>query len=199
MTEERNRLLQVLRERSLKIGNFTLVSGKKSNYYFDSKFTTLHPEGGYLTALLILDEIRKRSIEAEAIGGLTLGADPIVSSVAALSFSLRERYQSISAFIVRKDVKEHGTKRAIEGYEADKGTRVIIIDDVCTTGGSTMKAVQAAEDAGFQVSAIICLVDREQGGAEALKDYPFYPLFTAKELLSSPQIQEELKRISDIG
>jgi len=96
-------------------------------------------------------------------------------------------------------VKEHGTKRAIEGYEADKGTRVIIIDDVCTTGGSTMKAVQAAEDAGFQVSAIICLVDREQGGAEALKDYPFYPLFTAKELLSSPQIQEELKRISDIG
>ena len=197
MTEERIRLLQILREKSLKIGNFTLVSGKKSNYYFDSKFTTLHPEGGFLTALLILQEIKKRKIKAEAIGGLTLGADPIVSSVSSVSFALKDKYSPISAFIVRKEAKQHGTKRSIEGYNAEPGTPIIIVEDVCTTGGSTLKAVHAAEEAGYQVVAVVCLVDREQGGAEALKDYPFYPLFTAQELLASPEIQEELRRISE--
>ena len=197
MTEERNRLLQILREKSLKIGNFTLVSGKKSNYYFDSKFTTLHPEGGFLTALLILQEIKKREIKAEAIGGLTLGADPIVSSVSSVSFALKEIYHPISAFIVRKETKQHGTKRLIEGYKAESGTPIIIIDDVCTTGGSTLKAVYTAEEAGYRVAAVVCLVDREQGGGEALKDYPFYPLFTAQELLASPEIQEKLRKVSE--
>jgi len=195
MTDERNRLLQILREKSLKIGNFTLVSGKKSHYYFDSKFTTLDPEGGYLSALLILQEIKTRGIQADAIGGLTLGADPIVSSVAAISFAEADRFHPISAFIVRKETKQHGTRRAIEGYAGEPGTPVVVVDDVCTTGGSTLKAVWAAEDAGFRVAAVVCLVDREQGGREALKDYPFYPLFTARELLDSPRIQEQLAKL----
>jgi orotate phosphoribosyltransferase len=192
MEEMRHRLLELLREKSLKIGKFELVSGMTSHYYFDSKLTTLDPEGGYLVARLLLEEIRKREIKASAIGGLTLGADPIVSSVAALSFAENDRFAPIAAFIVRKESKRHGTQRFIEGPSLKKGTPVIIIDDVCTTGGSTKKAISRAEEAGFDVKAVLCLVDREQGAGEALKDYPFYPLFTATELLSDPAIQDQL-------
>jgi len=199
MKQMRERLLQLLREKSLKIGRFKLVSGLTSHYYFDSKFTTLDPEGGYLTARLLLEEIKAREIQAKAIGGLTLGADPIVSAVAALSFSERERFAPISAFIVRKESKKHGTKQFIEGFSAAEGTQVIIIDDVCTTGGSTMKAINRAEEAGFEVAAVLCLVDREQGAGEALKSYPFYPLFTATELLADPQIQSQLKALEAEG
>jgi len=195
MEQMRNRLLQLLREKSLKIGRFKLVSGMISHYYFDSKLTTLDPEGGYLTAYLLLEEIKRREIQAVAIGGLTLGADPIVSAVAALSFAERERFSLISAFIVRKESKKHGTQQFIEGFTSQEGTPVVIIDDVCTTGGSTLKAIRRAEEAGFKVVAILCLVDREQGAAEALTDYPFFPLFTATELLADSQIQSELKAL----
>ena len=183
--------MELLRERSLKIGRFKLVSGMTSHYYFDSKLTTLDPEGGYLTARILLEEIKRRQIKAEAIGGLTLGADPIVSAVAALSYREEGEFSPISAFIVRKEGKKHGTQRFIEGFSKE-GAAVIIIDDVCTTGGSTLKAIERAEEAGFRVAAVLCLVDREQGAAEALKAYPFFPLFTASELLSDPDIQEEL-------
>jgi len=196
MEQMRDRLLQLLREKSLKIGRFKLVSGKTSDYYFDSKLTTLDPEGGYLTARLLLEEIKAREIEACAIGGLTLGADPIVSAVAAVSFSENKRFSPISAFIVRKEPKKHGTQQFIEGFTASEGTPVIIIDDVCTTGGSTMKAIKRAEEGGFMVTAVFCLVDREQGAAEALKGYPFYALFTATELLAEPEIQRRLKALS---
>jgi orotate phosphoribosyltransferase len=195
MEQMRQRLLQLLRAKSLKIGRFKLVSGMTSHYYFDSKLTTLDPEGGYLVARLLLEEIKKWDIEAKAIGGLTLGADPIVSSVAALSFAEREHFAPISAFIVRKESKKHGTKRFIEGPSFEADTPVIIIDDVCTTGGSTMKAINRAEDAGFEVKAVLCLVDREQGAGEALKDYPFFPLFTATELLAAPEIQAQLEAL----
>jgi orotate phosphoribosyltransferase len=195
MRDRRQRLLQLLREKSLRLGHFVLVSGKTSNYYFDSKFTTLDPEGGYLSAWLILEEIRKRGIDAQAIGGLTLGADPIVSAVSVVSHSERDRFQPLPGFIVRKESKKHGTRRFIEGFEGSAGTRVVIIDDVCTTGGSTMKAIRRAEEAGFDVVAVFCLVDREQGGADMLKDYCFHPLFVAEELLSDPLIQQELERL----
>ena len=192
---DRERLLEILREKSLKIGEFTLVSGKKSNYYFDSKFTTLDPEGAYLTACLILDRLRSDKITAEAIGGMTLGADPIVSAVAAVSWSDRDRYEPLKAFIVRKEAKGHGTRRSIEGYEPVPGAHVVIVDDVCTTGGSTLRAIREAEEAGLIVVAVLALVDRQQGGSEALADYRFLPLFTASELLEAPEIQAELSAL----
>lgn len=196
MQNRRARLLEILRGKSLKLGHFTLVSGKTSNYYFDSKFTTLDPEGAYLTAALILDRAKQERIKVEAIGGLTLGADPIVSSVAAVSHALRDQYDPLPAFIVRKEPKKHGTQRFIEGLESSEGRAVIIVDDVCTTGGSTLKAVRAAEEAGMKVAAVFCLVDREQGGREALAAYQFHALFTAQELLSEPAIQARLKELA---
>lgn len=195
MKEQRIQLLEVLREKSLRIGNFTLVSGMTSHYYFDSKPTTLDPEGGYLTARMILQLLKDEGIKAQSIGGLTLGADPIVSAVAAVSFADRDEFPPLSAYIVRKEAKKHGTQKFIEGFDGGPGTRVVVVDDVCTTGGSTLKAIHLSEDAGYQVAAVVCLVDREQGGAEALKDYPFYSLFTATELLDDPKIQAEIKAL----
>ena len=176
---ERDRLRELLKERSLKFGEFTLASGRKSNFYFDSKQTTLDPEGAYLTARCILDLVRERDINAEAIGGLTLGADPIVCAVTAVSY---KEGRPLRGFIVRKETKGHGTGRAVEGAPPE-GTRVIIVDDVITTAGSTLKAIEAAERAGLKVAAVIALVDREEGGAEALSAYPFHPLFRRSEIL----------------
>lgn len=195
MAEVRSRLLDLLRANSLKLGRFRLVSGAESYYYFDSKLTTLTPEGAYLSAKLILEEIRRSPIDAAAIGGLTLGADPLVAAVAAVSFAERDRYEPMEAFIIRKAAKDHGTSRLIEGYQGPHGIPVIIIDDVCTTGSSTRRAVEAAEGAGYRVVAILCLVDREQGGRAALADYPFYPIFTATELLEDPAIQARLAEL----
>ena len=195
MEEERKRLLEILREKSLKIGKFTLVSGMTSHYYFDSKPTTLDPEGGYLTALMILRLLKEKGITAGSIGGLTLGADPIVSAVAAVSFAEKDQFPTLPAYIVRKEAKRHGTQKFIEGFDGGPGTKVIVVDDVCTTGGSTLKAINLSIDAGYDVTAVVCLVDREQGGAEALKDFPFFSLFTATELLDDPGIQAEIKAL----
>ena len=178
MENEREQLRQLLKAQSLMFGDFTLASGKKSTFYFDSKKTTLLPDGAWLTARAVLAVIRERGIEAEAIGGLTLGADPIVCPVAALSHVEGPR---LRAFIVRKEAKEHGTGRRIEGNLA-AGSRVIIVDDVVTTAGSTVKAIEAAEAEGHTVVAVICLVDREEGGAAKLAAYPFYPLFKRSEI-----------------
>ncbi len=195
MEEQKKRLLEVLRKKSLKIGNFTLVSGMTSHYYFDSKPTTLDPEGGYLTALMILHMLKEKGIKAESIGGLTLGADPIVAAVAAVSFAEKDQFTLLSAYIVRKEAKKHGTQKFIEGFDGGPGTKVVVVDDVCTTGGSTVKAINLSIDAGYDVVAVVCLVDREQGGAEALKNYPFFSLFTATELLDDPEIQAEIKAL----
>ena len=173
MENEREQLRRLLKAESLIFGDFTLASGKKSTFYFDSKRTTLRSDGAWLTAREILRLIREHRIEADAIGGLTLGADPIVCPVAALSHAEGPK---LRAFIVRKEAKEHGTGRQIEG-NLPKGSRVIIVDDVVTTAGSTMKAIEAAEGEGHTVVAVICLVDREEGGAAKLAKYPFYPVF----------------------
>lgn len=178
MENEREQLRQLLKTQSLMFGDFTLASGKKSTFYFDSKKTTLLPDGAWLTARAILALVRERRIEADAIGGLTLGADPIVCPVAALS---HVEGPKLRAFIVRKEAKEHGTGRRIEGNLAPK-SRVIIVDDVVTTAGSTLKAIEAAEAEGHTVAAVICLVDREEGGAEKLSAYPFYRLFKRSEI-----------------
>jgi orotate phosphoribosyltransferase len=128
-----------------------------------------------------LERIRALHIQADAIGGLTLGADPIAAAVAVVSAI---EGTPLPAFIVRKESKGHGMQRSIEGYDGQRGSRVIVVDDVCTTGDSILKASEKAEEAGYEVVATFCVVDREEGGAELIaKRYPFYALFTAKELL----------------
>jgi orotate phosphoribosyltransferase len=159
-------------------GDFTLVSGRKSRFYFDSKKTTLLPEGAYLAACEILQTIQAEGIEADAIGGMTLGADPIVCPVAALS---QIEGRPLRAFIVRKEAKGHGTGNRIEGNLAP-GSRVIVVDDVVTTAGSTLRALEAVDEAGHEVAAVICLVDREEGGSDKLARWPYFPLFRRSEI-----------------
>ena len=193
----RDRYLEILREKSLTIGDFTLTSGQKSHYYFDAKMTTLDPEGAYLGALLLLELIRQQGLRADAIGGLTLGADPIVAAVAAVSYAERNQFQPLQAFIARKQAKGHGTGRSIEGFQGRAGAPVFVVDDVCTTGGSTLKAIAVAEQAGFQVVAVFCLVDRQQGAAQLLTDYPFYSIVADDELLSAPEVQRQIKELKE--
>ena len=182
MEEDLGQLREIIRQKSLRIGDFTLSSGKKSSYYLDCRMTTLDPKGALLIARLILDRIRARKIQADAIGGLTIGADPIAAAVAVVSAL---DGQPLPAFIVRKETKNHGTQRLIEGYDGKPGSRVIVVDDVCTTGDSILTAAARAEEAGYEVVAAFCVVDREEGGTEVIaKRYPFYPLFTAQELLN---------------
>ena len=175
---DRDRLKALLRERSLMFGDFTLASGQKSTFYFDSKRTTLHAEGALLTAHEFLHVLDREGLEPSAIGGMTLGADPIVCPIAAVSAQLG---RPVDAFIVRKEAKEHGTARPIEGM-LDEGAEVVVIDDVVTTGGSTVRAIEAVEAAGHRVIGVLCLVDREQGGAERLSRWGFHPLFRRSEI-----------------
>jgi orotate phosphoribosyltransferase len=183
---DRERLRELLRRESLMFGDFTLASGRKSRFYFDSKKTTLLAEGAYLAAAEMLRAIRERGIEADAIGGMTLGADPIVCPTAALS---AVEGPPLRAFIVRKETKEHGTAKRIEG-NLSPGSRVIVVDDVVTTGGSTLSAIEAVESAGHQVVAVLCLVDREEGGAECLARWPFHPLFRRQEIFEESTAEE---------
>src|SRR5205809_1782420 len=182
MDDALRQLRDIIRQKSLRIGEFTLSSGKKSSYYLDCRMTTLDPRGALLIARLILERIRTHNIQADAIGGLTMGADPIATAVAVVS-GLEAK--PIPAFIVRKEPKGHGTQRSIEGYDGKPGSRVIVVDDVCTTGDSILKAAEKAEEAGYQVVATFCVVDREEGGTQLIaRQYAFYPLFTARELLN---------------
>jgi orotate phosphoribosyltransferase len=181
MNEQLQELRNIIRQKSLRVGDFTLSSGKKSSYYLDCRMTTLDPRGALLIGRLILERIRAERIQADAIGGLTMGADPIATAVAVVS-GLEDK--PLQAFIVRKESKGHGTQRSIEGYDGKAGARVIVVDDVCTTGDSILRAADKLEEAGYEVVAAFCVVDREEGGTELIaKRYPFYPLFTAKELL----------------
>ena len=145
-------------------GDFTLSSGKKSDHYFDGKKLTLSPEGAYWVGKTIFEELANSEIDA--IGGLTIGADPIASSVAVVSH-LEGR--PIPAFIVRDTAKEHGTKKEIEGG-LKEGSRVAIVDDVITMGGSVRKAIEAVEAEGCEVVKVIVIVDRNEGGSERLRE-----------------------------
>src|SRR5689334_19608447 len=131
MDEQLRELRDIIRRKSLRIGEFILSSGKKSSYYLDCRMTTLDSRGALLIARLILQGIRNHQINTEAVGGLTMGADPIAAAVAVVSGL---EGQPLSAFIVRKETKGHGMQRAIEGYDGKRGSRVVIVDDVCTTG-----------------------------------------------------------------
>jgi orotate phosphoribosyltransferase len=127
--------------------------------------------------------MRELNIKADAIGGLTMGADPIAAAVAVVS---ELEGTPLPAFIVRKEAKAHGTQRHIEGYSGQPGARVVIVDDVCTTGSSIVDAAHKAQQAGYEVVAAFCVVDRQEGGSENIaKMYPFYSLLTAKDLLNN--------------
>jgi len=180
--DHRGRLRQRLREKSLVRGEVTLSSGKKSNYYMDCRLTTLDPEGSVLVAHSILEHLAAKGIRAEAIGGMSIGADPVVSSVVALSY-LQGR--PLRGFLVRKERKEHGMQRRIEGIGSVPVRDVVIVDDVCTTGKSTFEAIEAAEAEGMKVVAVLSVVDREEGGSDDLrKKYNYHALTTARELLA---------------
>lgn len=170
MKEELKKLLK--ETGAVKTGEFVLSSGKKSNLYIDCRRITLHPQGARLIAKIILDKIK--GMKVDAIGGLTLGADPITSSVVALS--------DIPGFIVRKKEKEHGTRQRIEGL-IEPGWNVVVVEDVATSGASALQAIEAVEAVGAKVVKVISVVDREEGAAEALKNYAFEPIFKKSELV----------------
>lgn len=179
----REELANLLRAKSIKRGDFTLASGKKSNYYLDCRLTTLDAEGARLTGYCVLQLLDEMGVRPDAIGGLSMGADPIVTAVGVVS-AIEKR--PLQGFLVRKEAKDHGRKKQIEGMEATQGKRVAIVDDVCTTGGSTLDAIAAAEREGCEVIAVISLVDREEGGSETLRaKYNYRSVFTARELLAA--------------
>lgn len=177
----REKLAAILRAKSIKRGDFTLASGKKSTYYLDCRLTTLDPEGALQTGYCILELLDAMGVKPDAIGGLSMGADPVVSAAIVVS-ALEKR--PLQGFLVRKEAKGHGRKKQIEGLEQTQGKRVVIVDDVCTTGGSTLEAIEAVTREGCEVTAVISLVDREEGGSEMLRaKYNYSSVFTARELL----------------
>ncbi|MBL15575.1 MAG: orotate phosphoribosyltransferase [Chloroflexi bacterium] len=171
-----DRLLALALERgAIKYGDFTLTSGKKSSYYFDGRLLSLDPEGAHLISQALLPLLNKAG--AKAIGGTTLGADPMVATVALASHL---QGGPIPAFIVRKENKSHGMKQNIEG-PLEPGSKVAIVDDVCTTGGSLFHAIEAAEEAGCTVVKVVSLLDRNEGGSEEMRKrgYDFSALLAA--------------------
>jgi len=179
MRSSRQDLLRLLASKSFRLGEFKLSSGGTSDYYIDCRTTTLDAKGARLTGEVFSDEIRQREWKPQAIGGLTMGADPIVVAVSVVSGELH-------GFLVRKAEKQHGTGQRIEGFR-EKGARVVIVDDVCTTGASTVQAIEAAHEFGFQVVGAMCLVEREEAKGRpsvenAAAPAPFVSIFTARDV-----------------
>ena len=188
MSAERAKLLQVLAEKSFRLGQFKLSSGGTSDYYIDCRITTLDAQGARLTGEVFWQEIQARGWHPQAIGGLTMGADPVVSAVAVVS-------GRVHGFLVRKAEKQHGTGQRIEGFR-QKGARVVIVDDVCTTGASTIQAIEAAREFGFEVVGVMCLVEREEAGGranveKAAAPAAFVTLFTANDVRREHMQQKE--------
>jgi orotate phosphoribosyltransferase len=192
-------LLELLSRLSFRLGQFQLSSGGASDYYVDCRTTTLHAEGGRLTGHAVLELLEKNGIDAEAVGGLTMGADPIVSNVATASAwraLSNPAAPLVHGFLVRKAEKAHGTGRRIEGF-CREGARVIIVDDVCTTGASTVNAIEAAREAGMIVAAVVCIVEREEANGRpaveaAAQGAPFLALFTANQVRAAHIRQQQV-------
>lgn len=170
-------LLKWIKEKAVVHGERKLASGKTSNYYIDGKQATLSAQGIFLTAKLILHMIQ--STGADAVGGPTLGADPIAAAVSLLS---SQSGKPLKAFIVRKEAKDHGMQKMIEGPALEPGDKVVVVEDVVTTGGSVLKAIQEVEKLKAKVVRVICLVDRNEGAAETLASYNYSPIFTLQDL-----------------
>jgi orotate phosphoribosyltransferase len=179
----REQLLNLLATNSFRLGEFTLSSGGKSDYYVDCRTTTLHAQGAELTGRVFLELIQKNGWQPQAVGGLTMGADPIVVATSVIS---AQTGLPIHGFLVRKAEKAHGMGRRVEGFH-EKGARVVIVDDVCTTGSSTIQAIEAAREFGFNIAGVACLVERlEAGGRPAVEkaagSVPFITVFTSNDV-----------------
>jgi len=188
MSASRHELLRLLAHKSFKLGEFKLSSGGTSDYYVDCRLTTLDARGSQLTGQVFLEEIRQRGWKPQAIGGLTMGADPIVVAISVISGEL-------SGFLVRKAEKPHGTGQKIEGFR-EKGARVVIVDDVCTTGASTVQAIEVAREFGFEVVGDMCLVERPEAGGRpnvetAASPAPFVSIFTANDIRTEHVLQTD--------
>jgi orotate phosphoribosyltransferase len=179
LAQAKARLLEIIKTKSLLLGEFKLVSGAVSNYYLDMKPTMFDPEGAHLVAELVCDLIADER-DVEAIGGLELGAVPIIVAVCARSWHGRP----VAGFVVRKEIKDHGTEQKIDG-NFTPGSTVILFDDVTTKGGSVMKAVRAVRARGARIAKIITLVDRLEGASENLgkEGIELVALYTTRELL----------------
>src|SRR5437879_1183843 len=188
MGSSRQDLLRLLASRSFRLGKFKLSSGGTSDYYIDCRTTTLDAKGSRLTGEVFVEEIRQRGWKPQAIGGLTMGADPIVVAVSVVSGEL-------DGFLVRKAEKQHGTGQRIEGFR-EKGARVVIVDDVCTTGASTVQAIEAGREFGFEVVGVMCLVEREEAKGrpsveKAAASAPFVSIFTANDVRREHAMQND--------
>jgi len=178
--ECKSRLLKLLKERAVSIGKFRLSSGKESNYYLDERVVTLSAEGAYLTARIMLDMLK--DVDVDAVGGMTVAADPIAGAIAAISYA---QGRPVDGFIVRKEPKGHGMGKQVEG-PITSGLKVAVIDGTMTTGGSILKAIEVMENEGCEVVKVILLIDRLEGGREAIqnKGYDYEAIFTRDDLLS---------------
>ncbi|MFO0937073.1 MAG: orotate phosphoribosyltransferase [Gemmataceae bacterium] len=180
MASARDRMKELFRDRALQFGDFTLASGKKSPYYVNSKKVLFHAEAITLLGELLADATA--DLAFDAIGGLEVGAIPMA---AAALVALHRRGKSAEGFFVRKQAKQHGSKERLEGL-VKAGDRVVVIDDVLTTGGSVVQAIEAVEAVGATVVRVVCICDRLQGAAEALQKYDFRPLFTVRDFGIEP-------------
>ena len=186
---DRAELLRILAQKSFRLQETRLSAGGSSDYYIDCRTTTLSGRGGRLAGIAILDLIREKHLSPRAVGGMTLGADPVVSNVTAASAWQADgttAADTLDGFLVRKEKKSHGAGRRIEGF-CEPGAPVVIVDDACTTGASLIAAIYAAQEAEMQIVAVICLVEREEAGGrcaveEAALGAPFLSVFRAQEV-----------------
>jgi orotate phosphoribosyltransferase len=185
----KERLLELIIEKAFRYSDqpvFKLISGRMSNYYFNCKAVTLHPEGMHLIGNIVFDLIK--DLNVQGIGGLTLGADPIAYAVSYTSF-LKGKF--IEAFVVRKTPKSHGTMQWIEG-NMNPGDRVVIVDDVITTGKSTIEAIIRAKENGLKIVKVIALIDRQESGKEAVEELDF----KVESIITRDEVMKKYKRIA---
>ncbi len=177
---DRERLIRLLLERSFRLGDFVLASGRRSPFYVDARTTTTHAEGQAVIGRLGLALLRGAGLRPDAVGGLTMGADPVAYAIAHASWLAGD---PVNAFTVRKEPKAHGTGKRVEGCFA-AGDRVVVVEDVITTGGSALKAIEAVQAEGGTVLAVLALVDRQEGGREAIEaaGYPVHSLVQVSAL-----------------
>ncbi|MDW7773440.1 MAG: orotate phosphoribosyltransferase [Desulfobulbaceae bacterium] len=180
---EREQLKQILLQKSYREGIFTLTSGKTSDFYVDGKQTTLSAEGAYLCGRLLYRIIREHPEKITGVGGMTLGADPLVTAISLISYLEKD---PIPAFIIRKESKGHGTDKFIEGKSnLEPGGLVAVVEDVVTTGGTLIKVIERVESQGYRVGLVAAIVDRQEGGAETLaaRGFPLAAVFTREQLI----------------